>query len=116
MRAADLLTLTPAGLYCTAGDFYIDPLRAVPRALITHGHSDHARAGHGAVLATRETLGIMALRCGADFAGSTQAIAYGERLRLGEARSELPSGRACARLGADPARQLASGDCRFRRL
>ncbi len=83
MRAADLLTLTPAGLYCTAGDFYIDPLRAVPRALITHGHSDHARAGHGSVLATRETLAIMALRCGEGFAGSTQAVAYGERLKLG---------------------------------
>ncbi|WP_020173357.1 ligase-associated DNA damage response exonuclease [Methyloferula stellata] len=83
MRAADVLTITPAGLYCTAGDFYIDPLRAVPRALITHGHSDHARAGHGAVLATRETLAIMALRCGEGFAGSTQAVAYGEKLKLG---------------------------------
>ncbi len=83
MRAADILTLTPAGLYCTAGDFYIDPLRAVPRALITHGHSDHARAGHGCVLATRETLGIMRLRCGEAFAGSTQAVAYGEKLKLG---------------------------------
>jgi putative mRNA 3-end processing factor len=83
MRAADVLTLTPAGLYCTAGDFYIDPLRAVPRALITHGHSDHARAGHGAVLATRETLAIMALRCGEGFAASIQAVAYGEKLKLG---------------------------------
>ncbi len=83
MRAADVLTLTPAGLYCAAGDFYIDPLRAVPRALITHGHSDHARAGHGAVLATRETLAIMALRCGEGFAGLTQPVAYGGKLKLG---------------------------------
>ena len=45
MAASDILTLTPAGLYCRAGDFHIDPLRAVERALITHGHSDHARAG-----------------------------------------------------------------------
>jgi putative mRNA 3-end processing factor len=82
MRAGDLLSLTPAGLYCTAGDFYIDPLRAVPRALITHGHSDHARAGHGEVLATRETLAIMGLRCGESFARTRQAIAYGEKLRL----------------------------------
>jgi putative mRNA 3-end processing factor len=83
MRAADFLSLTPAGLYCTVGDFFIDPLRSVPRALITHGHSDHARSGHGQVLATRETLAIMALRYGASFAQSTQAIAYGEKLRLG---------------------------------
>ncbi len=84
MVAAECLTLTSAGLYCSAGDFYIDPLRPVPRALITHGHSDHARPGHDKVLATKETLAIMAIRCGADFAGATQAIAYGEGLRLGE--------------------------------
>ena len=43
----------PEGLYCPPGDFFIDPVRPVDRALITHGHSDHARAGHGSVLATR---------------------------------------------------------------
>ena len=60
IRAEDLLHPTPAGLYCPPGDFYIDPVRPVDRAVITHGHSDHARAGHGAVLATRQTLNIMA--------------------------------------------------------
>jgi putative mRNA 3-end processing factor len=84
MAAADCLTLTSAGLYCSAGDFYIDPLRPVPRALITHGHSDHARPGHSKVLATKETLAIVAIRCGPDFAKETQAIAYGETIRLGE--------------------------------
>ena len=82
MAATDLLTLTPAGLYCPQGDFFIDPLRASPHALITHGHSDHARAGHGHVLATQHTLGIMALRYGAEFAGSTQAVTYGERVSV----------------------------------
>src|SRR3954452_4389894 len=82
MRASDLLKTTPAGLYCAAGDFHIDPLRPVKRALITHGHSDHARAGHEHVLATRETLAIMAARCGADFAGSTQPATYGERIGI----------------------------------
>ena len=43
-----LLRPTPAGLYCPPGDFYIDPTRPVDRAVVTHGHSDHARAGHGA--------------------------------------------------------------------
>ena len=71
MRASDLLRPAPEGLYCPPGDFFIDPVRPVARALITHGHSDHARPGHGAVLASRQTLDIMALRCGEDFAGTT---------------------------------------------
>jgi putative mRNA 3-end processing factor len=83
MRAAELLRLEPAGLYCAAGDFYVDPTRPVPRALITHGHSDHARAGHGQVLATDATLAIMAVRYGAAFAGTTQPVSYGETLRIG---------------------------------
>ena len=78
MRPSDLLCASPAGLYCPPGDFYIDPVRAVDRALITHGHSDHARPGHGSVMATPETLKIMALRLGDDFAGSKQAAALGE--------------------------------------
>src|ERR671926_440282 len=84
MRASDVLKTTPAGLYCAAGDFHIDPVRPVKRALITHGHSDHARAGHGAVLATRETLAIMAARYGEGFADSTQAARLGEGMRIGE--------------------------------
>lgn len=80
--AADLLTLTPAGLYCPAGDFHIDPLRPVPRALVTHGHSDHARPGHEAVLATPETLAIMALRLGAG-AGRGEPVVYGVTRRIG---------------------------------
>ncbi|MGV1832378.1 ligase-associated DNA damage response exonuclease [Agrobacterium vitis] len=77
-----LLHPTPAGLYCPIGDFYVDPVRPVARALITHGHSDHARAGHDKVLATRQTLDIMALRYGADFAGSSQAVDFGETVTL----------------------------------
>jgi putative mRNA 3-end processing factor len=83
MAGSDILSLTPQGLYCPAGDFHIDPVRPVPRALITHGHSDHARAGHHAVMATQDTLDIMALRYGEAFAQETQAVTYGERLRVG---------------------------------
>ena len=77
-RPQDLLCPKPEGLYCAPGDFYIDPVRPVARAVITHGHADHARAGHGAVLATPATLAIMAERYGEGFAGSRQAAAYGE--------------------------------------
>ena len=84
MRPQDILAPVAAGLCCKPGGFHIDPLRPVERALITHGHSDHARAGHGMVLATRETLDIMRLRYGDGFAGRTQAVAYGERIRLGD--------------------------------
>lgn len=83
MHPQDLLRPTPAGLYCSPGDFYIDPVRPVDRAVITHGHSDHARAGHGAVLATTETLAIMAVRYGMDFSGRMQAVAYGETTSVG---------------------------------
>jgi len=85
MRPEDILVPTPAGVCCKLGGFYIDPTRPVERALITHAHSDHARSGHGAVLATRETLDLMRLRYGENFAGSTQAIRYGESLNLGGA-------------------------------
>jgi putative mRNA 3-end processing factor len=83
-RAADLLTLTSQGLYCPAGDFHVDPVRPVERALITHGHSDHARFGHRHVMATRETLLIMAIRYGADFATTTQEAVLGEVVRIGD--------------------------------
>src|SRR3990172_11291296 len=71
---------TPSGLYCEPGGFYIDPARAVDRAVITHGHSDHARPGHGAVLATPETIAIMKARLGPDAAGTFQELRYGETL------------------------------------
>ena len=78
------LRVRPEGLWCEPADLFIDPLRPVPRAAITHAHADHARPGHGAVLATAETLRIMAVRMGADrVAGSTQAVAAGETLALG---------------------------------
>ncbi len=78
MRPEDILGLTPAGVCCKLGGFHIDPTRPVERALITHAHSDHARPGHGAVLATQETLDLMRLRYGENFAGAMQAIRYGE--------------------------------------
>ncbi len=83
MRPEELLCPAAAGLCSRLGGFHVDPVRPVDRALITHGHSDHARAGHGAVLATRETIDLMRLRYGDGFAGSIQAIEYGEPIALG---------------------------------
>lgn len=68
---------SPGGLYCEPGDFYIDPPRPVDRALITHGHSDHARSGHAHVLATAETIDIMKVRYGANCAGDFQTAELG---------------------------------------
>ncbi len=72
-----LLHPRPEGLYCPPGDFYIDPVTPVARAVITHGHADHARAGHGVVLATHQTLAIMALRYGEAFAETRTPLPYG---------------------------------------
>lgn len=93
LRPEQLLCPKPQGLYCAPGDFYIDPVEPVSRAVITHGHSDHARAGHGAVVATPETLEIMRTRYGDDFASTVQAAPYGARLeRDGVEVSLVPAG------------------------
>jgi putative mRNA 3-end processing factor len=93
IRPQDLLCPRPEGLYCAPGDFFIDPVRPVARAVITHGHADHARAGHDAVLATPETLDIMSERYGAAFAETRQAAAYGEAVNRGEVEVTLvPAG------------------------
>ena len=84
MKPDDLLRPTPRGLYCPPGDFYIDPIGKVDRALVTHGHADHARPGNRSVMATRETLDIMALRYGEDFAETRQIASFGETIRIGE--------------------------------
>src|SRR5690606_2641321 len=82
MRPEELLCPEPQGLCCRPAGVHIDPVRPVDRALITLGRSDHARAGHGHVMATPETLRIMALRYGENFAGSVQPIEYGEIVTL----------------------------------
>ena len=79
------LCVRPEGLYCVPGDFFIDPTRPVARAVVTHAHADHARPGHGAVMATAETLAIMGVRMGVERAGeSQQALRYGEVLTVGQ--------------------------------
>jgi putative mRNA 3-end processing factor len=115
MRPEDILLPTPSGVCCKLGSFHIDPTRPVERALITHAHSDHARAGHGSVLATQETLDLMRLRYGEAFAGTTQAAQYGERIDLGGAKVTFhPAGHvlgsAQIAVEAEGLRLVASGD------
>ena len=101
------LEVRPEGLYCRPGDFFIDPLRPVPTAVVSHGHSDHARAGHDRVLATPETLAIMAARLGEGMARRPEPLAYGEAVsprrhhRLARPRRPRP--------GLGPGRDRAPG-------
>jgi len=93
LKPETVLCPRPEGLYCAPGAFFVDPVRPVARAVITHGHSDHARAGHGLVLATQPTLDIMGVRYGEGFAGQVQALAYGEVVnRDGVEVSLVPAG------------------------
>ena len=80
---ADVLTFTDRGIYCPAGDFYIDPWRPVDRALITHGHADHSRWGMGSYLATETAKPVMQHRLGDE--ARIETIQYGEKRRLGGA-------------------------------
>jgi len=77
-----LLELTPKGLYCAAGDFFIDPWLPVGKAVITHAHSDHAAPGHGAYLCSKESYHVLRARMGEEI--SIQTLEFGEKLRLGE--------------------------------
>jgi putative mRNA 3-end processing factor len=89
-RPDDLVCLRPAGLYCPAGDFYIDPWRPVERAVITHAHGDHARSGHVKYLAAEASAHVLRARLG-DIA--LQTLRYGEPVDVGGARVSLhPAG------------------------
>lgn len=110
---------TPRGLYCEPGDFYVDPAVAVGRAVITHGHGDHARPGHRAALATPETLAIMRARFEGMPDTAQQSLKYGETIRLGEVDVRLaPAGHilgsAQAVLTYKDQRIVVSGDFKRR--
>ncbi|MDL2339944.1 MAG: ligase-associated DNA damage response exonuclease [Pseudomonadota bacterium] len=71
----------PEGIYVRPADAWVDPSQPQARALVTHGHADHARGGHGEVWATAETLAIMGVRYGEQ---QGHAVAYGESVKVGE--------------------------------
>ena len=110
----DLLVVArPEGLYCPPGDFYIDPWRPVARAVITHAHSDHARAGHGHYLSHTDSAGTLRARLGRDIA--LQTLPYGEAIEHHGVRVSLhPAGHvlgsAQVRLAHGGRVWVASGD------
>jgi putative mRNA 3-end processing factor len=87
----DLLQFTDRGIYCEAGDFYIDPWKPVHRAVITHAHSDHAYRGHDLYLAHRQSIPVLKYRLGDDI--HVQSLEYNEGIsQNGVAISLHPAG------------------------
>jgi putative mRNA 3-end processing factor len=115
----DWLRTTDEGLYCFPGGFVIDPMRPAAKALVTHGHADHARPGNADVLATPETLAIMKARYGAAM-GNPQPIKYGEPIRIKDVTATfIPAGHVLGSaqivLDYQGQRIIVSGDYKRRR-
>lgn len=107
-----VLTFTQNGIYCPAGDFYVDPWRPVERALITHGHSDHARAGHQRYLCSEPAAPVIRHRLG-DI--DLETIPFGATQKIGTAQVSFhPAGHipGSAQIRIEVAGQVwvASGD------
>lgn len=120
MNASKWIKVEGSGLYCAPGNFFIDSLKPVANNVVTHGHSDHARAGHGTVWATPETIDIMKIRCGAECAQNLKPVAYGEKIRIGDVDVTFqPAGHilgsAQVIMEYDNTRVICSGDYKRRR-
>ena len=90
-KSNDLITLTSKGLYCPPADCYIDPWSKVKRAIVTHGHSDHARSGSGLYICHKDSVGILKYRLGPET--KVQALEYGKNLRVNGVKISLyPAG------------------------
>lgn len=110
---SEVVTLTKKGLYCPAGDFYVDPWKPVERALITHAHADHARPGSAHYRAAVSGAGLLKQRLGDDIALETHA--FGEPVKLGDATASFhPAGHvlgsAQIRIEVDGEVWVVSGD------
>jgi putative mRNA 3-end processing factor len=108
-----VLIETPDGLFCPAGDFFIDPWNPVGRAVITHAHGDHARQGSAAYLCATPGAGLLRRRLGSD--ALIESIAYGQRLRLGSVTVSFHAaghvlGSAQIRVEGDAGVWVAAGD------
>jgi putative mRNA 3-end processing factor len=105
MAMTPLIEQRPEGLYCPAGDFYIDPWRPVERAVITHAHADHARSGHQHYLSHVDSAEMLKTRLGS--AISLQTLNYAEVIKLGGVQLSLhPAGHV---LGSSQIRMVHQG-------
>jgi len=101
-----ILELSRDGLYCPAGDFFIDPWNPVTRAVITHSHSDHARPGSGTYLTAASGEKVLRYRLGSE--ASIETVPYGETRRLGDVQVSLhPAGHV---LGSAQVRVAQGGE------
>jgi putative mRNA 3-end processing factor len=112
----DLVTVSDCGLFCRKGGFYVDPWKPVDRALITHGHGDHARWGMNHYLAAAASEGILRQRLGID--ASINTIAYGERITIGDVMVSFhPAGHilgsAQIRIEFKGETWIVTGDCKI---
>ncbi len=119
MHPRDWIEVRPEGVFCKPGGFFIDPMKPVAHAVVTHGHADHARSGHGHAYATEPTLAIMRARYGNDHALAERSLHYGEELFLHGVKVSLhPAGHilgsAQARLEYEGASIVFSGDYKRR--
>ncbi|MCC6511656.1 MAG: ligase-associated DNA damage response exonuclease [Pirellulaceae bacterium] len=108
-----ILQETPSGLYCEAGDFFVDPWRPVRRAVVTHAHSDHARSGCESYLAARSGAAILQMRLGPH--ARISFVEYGQSLMIRAARVSLHpaghmTGSAQVRIEVDGEVCVVSGD------
>lgn len=115
LHPSQWLKTDESGLYCQPLDAYIDPMTPVPQAIITHGHADHARPGHGKVYATQQTLDIMRIRYGDDFCDEPRPLNYHQSIDVGKGQLFFASaghilGSAQAVIDAYDHRLVISGD------
>ena len=104
-RTLELITVTPEGLYCAPGGFYVDPWSPVDRAVITHGHSDHASVGHRHYLVASAGEHVIRRRVGE---ASIQTLRYGESIDVNGVRVSLhPAGHV---LGSSQVRLEYAGE------
>ena len=119
MHPKDWIEIRREGVLCRPGGLHIDPVQPVADAIITHGHADHARSGHGRVFATPETLAIMRARYGDDHARTECPLTYGETVEINGVKLSLhPAGHilgsAQARLEYGGSSIVFSGDYKRR--
>ncbi len=120
MHPRDWIEVRREGVFCKPGGFFIDPMQPVAEAVITHGHADHARSGHGHVHATKETLAIMRSRYGeTHYIQSENAHEYGTAFDINGVKVSLhPAGHilgsAQVRLEYNGATIVFSGDYKRR--